>query len=312
MSDIQPPVDGQLRVAHLSPTYFSPGSVVGGGERYVFNLASALAGAPPQGSCDQAIFALGDAEALFVHEGIAVRVLRNENPSFNAMDGISLQLWREVGSFDLLHVHQCLTVFGAYACVIARSLGKTLVVTDLGGGQNRVMTTGKGLALADGAVSISRYAHSLIVGEFAGPAEILVGPVDTEVFSPPAAPYHGPPRALCVSRILPHKGIHRVISALPPGIALSIVGRVYDDIYYSYLRTLAQGKDVTFIHDANDERLRALYHEATVFVQASTMVDHEGRLISKPELMGLSPLEALASGLPAMQQSLRLCPPQVD
>ena len=30
------------------------------------------------------------------------------------------------------------------------------------------------------------------------------------------------------------------------------------------------------------------------------MIDHTGLLSSKPELMGLSPLEALASGLPAL------------
>jgi glycosyltransferase involved in cell wall biosynthesis len=289
-----------IRVAHLTPTHFSPASVVGGGERYVFNLASALAEADLARQFEQVIFALGDTEAFSVHDGIPVRLLRNENPSLNAMDSISTQLWRELGSFHVLHVHQCLTVFGAHACVLARSLGKTLIVTDLGGGENPVMTVAKGLELADAAVSISRYAHSLIAADFSGPAEILIGPVDTVMFAPSGALYNGPPRALCVSRILPHKGIHRVIRALPPGLSLTIVGRVYDKAYYDLLRELARSKEVTFIHDADDEQLCALYREATVFVQASTMTDHEGRIVAKPELMGLSTLEALSSGLPAL------------
>jgi glycosyltransferase involved in cell wall biosynthesis len=300
MPDLPPLGSDRIRVAHLSPTHYSPNSVVGGGERYVFNLASALSGADTEERFDQAIFALGDTEALSVHDGIPVRLLRNENPSANAMDGISSRLWRELGSFDILHVHQCLTVFGAHACVLARSLEKTLVVTDLGGGDNRVMTAGKGLELADGLVSISRYAHSLIAADFRGASTILLGPVDAAAFVPPGAPYAGPPRALCVSRILPHKGIHRVIRALPPGLPLTVAGRVYDADYYGRLRDLAQNKDVTFIHDADDERLRALYHDATVFIQASTMMDDDGRMFGKPELLGLTTLEALASGLPAV------------
>ena len=289
-----------IRVAHLTPTYFSPESVVGGGERYVFNLASALQTADSRGRFGQAIFALGATDGFFAHDGIPVRVLRNDSPSANAMDGLSMQLWRELATFDLIHAHQCLTMFGAHACVLARSLGKTLVVTDLGGGENRVMTAGKGLGLADGAVSISRYAHSLIAGDFPGPAEILVGPIDTDAFSAAETPYAGAPLALCVSRILPHKGIDRVIRALPPGLRLRVVGRVYDAPYAGLLLELARGKDVEFIHDADDARLRRLYREASVFVQASTMKDCYGRIVGKPELMGLTPLEAMASGLPAI------------
>jgi glycosyltransferase involved in cell wall biosynthesis len=295
---------GPVRVAHLSPTYFAPESVIGGGERYVHNLARALAAADTAGRFAQAVFALGAEERFFVQDGVAVRVLRNENPSPNLMEGLSGQLWREVAGFDVLHVHQALAVFGAQGCILGRALGKTVIATDLGGGAHPAMTMGAGLQLADGVVSISRYAHSLIAADFAGPAAILLGPVDTAAFAPPERRYDGPPRAICVSRILPHKGIDRVIRALPDGLELRVVGQAYDTAYRERLAQLAAGKPVTFIHDADDARVRALLHEATVFVQASTFRAEDGTAFARPELLGLAPLEALASGLPAIVSAI--------
>ena len=68
-----------------------------------------------------------------------------------------------------------LTVFGAYALAIVRSLGIPAVGTDLGGGTNPLMLDRRGIELLDGVVSISRYAHDLIANFYSGKHEVLVG-----------------------------------------------------------------------------------------------------------------------------------------
>jgi glycosyltransferase involved in cell wall biosynthesis len=285
-----------LRVAHLTPAYFSPDSIVGGGERYVYYLAQSLRVA---GGFEQCVFAMGAEDRLFEHDGIPVRVLRNESPLPGAMNAFSAALWRELCGFDIVHVHQSLTLFGAYTIAIVCSLGIPTVGTDLGGGDNGLMLRGRGLELLDGVLSISRYAHNLIAGFFSGRHEVLMGPVDTDRFLP-AADVAGDRRTvLCVSRIMPHKGIDRVIAALPPGLRLIVAGRVHHDSYYELLRRMAEGKDVRFVHDADDTALLELYQSAGLFVQASTSQDVYGTAVAKPELMGLTTLEAMACGLPA-------------
>lgn len=291
-----------LRVAHVSPTFFDDKSIIGGGERYVYYLARSLAAVASMlpVAFNQTIFALGTEENLFIEAGIPVRVLPNENPSPNPMSGISGHLWRELSTFDLVHVHQALTVFGAYCASIVKSLGKSLVLTDLGGGDNSIMTTGRGVELADGVISISRYAHSLVSTKFSGPYEILVGPVDTDLFAPTFDKARDRTSAICVGRILPHKGIDRVIAALPQGLRVRIVGRVYHEPYYKMLKKMSKGKDVVFIHDADDKMLVELYRSSGLFLQASTTKDCYGTIVRKPELMGLTTLEAMSCGLPAI------------
>lgn len=284
-----------LRIAHLTPAYFSPDSVVGGGERYVYYLAQSLR---IVGHFEQCIFAIGAEDRLFEHDGIPVRVLRNESPLPGAMDAFSGALWRELSGFDLVHVHQSLTLFGAYTIAIVRSLGIPVVGTDLGGGENSLMLNRRGINLLDGVLSISRYAHDLIATFFSGRHEILIGPVDTDRFSTVGDVKRDRRKVLCVSRILPHKGIDRVIAALPPELSLVIAGRVYNEQYYGLLRQMAEGKNVLFVHDADDEGLLDLYRSAGLFIQASTARDVYGTVVAKPELMGLTTLEAMACGLP--------------
>ena len=286
-----------LRILHASPTWFAAESTVGGGERWVDNVMLALdAGAP---GIEQALVAIGTKWSTMLRGRAIVRILPNERKAPSPMAAISSQLWNEFDGFDIVHVHQSLTDFGAYACCAAASLGKTVLLTDLGGGANPFMT-GSGLAIGDGVVSISEYAHRAVAASIGAlPAIVLSGPVDTEIFRPSDNP-PTEPAAICVSRVMPHKGIDRIIRALPAGLKLRVVGRVYHDAYRALLGSLAVGKDVEFIHDASDDALVGLYQKSTVFVQASTIRDIYGTVAPKTELMGLTTLEAMACGLPVI------------
>lgn len=291
----------KLRVAHVSPSYFAEDSLIGGGERYVSYVARALreASAGLDFSLEQAVFALGERELAFSDGGVPVRVLVNENPQRHAMAAMSGRLWGVLADYDVLHIHQGLTFFGCYCTVIGRSLGKTVIITDLGGGENRLMLDHGGLALADGIISISDFARAMTRSYFKGPHISVIGPVDTDLFTPAHPPMPVPARqVLSVGRLLPHKGADRIIDALPDGLALRLVGRPYDPDYFVLLQKRAEGRDVTFVTDADDDALRECYHRAGLYVHASTFTDIYGNRVAKPELMGLTTLEALSSGVP--------------
>jgi glycosyltransferase involved in cell wall biosynthesis len=286
----------KLRIAHVTPTYFSPGSVVGGGERYVFNLAQALQAA---GAMEQCVLALGPEDALFEQGGVPIRVMRNESKWSGATDAYSSKMRVELEGFDIIHIHQCLTTFGAYTTAILRDLDIPLIGTDLGGGENTLMMKGGGLRLLSGMLSISKFARDLVAPYFGGPHQVLIGPVDSEYFSPNNIKREKD-HVICVGRILPHKGLDTVVSALPSSLRLTIAGRIYDEDYYKLLTKMAIGKSVTFVTDAGDADLLQLYRTATVLVQASTSIDIYGRFVAKSELMGLAALEALSCGLPVI------------
>jgi glycosyltransferase involved in cell wall biosynthesis len=284
-----------MHIAHLTPTYFSPDSIVGGGERYVHNLGRAIRVAS---SWRQTIIAMGRAEREFLQDGIPVRVLRNESPIDRPMAALSSRLWDVLAGFDLVHIHQILTIFGAYATSVVRSLAIPIVGTDLGGGDDPLMLRNRGLELASGVLSISRYAHDRIAAYYGGRHEVLIGPVDTDQFRPRDGSVRDPRLVLCVGRVLPHKGVDRVIAALPEGLRLMVVGHAYDAGYRKLLGQMARGKDVQFLEGVDDEGLLALYASAALLVQASTSRDVYGNSVGKPELMGLTTLEAMACGLP--------------
>jgi len=285
-----------LRVLHASPTWFASDSVVGGGERWVDNVMRALDTAAPDIS--QAMAAIGAKPRTLLRRRAVIRILANERRLESPMAAISSQLWNEIEPFDIVHVHQSLTDFGAYTACVAASLGKTVIFTDLGGGSNPVMLNG-GLAMGDAIVSLSRYAHQTAALYDHLPHLIVSGPVDTDVFRPAERP-PTEPAVICVSRIMPHKGIDRVIRALPAQLKLRVVGRVYHEHYRALLESLAEGKNVEFVHDPTDGQLVDLYQRSTIFVQASCTRDVYGTSVPKTELMGLTTIEAMACGLPVI------------
>ncbi|MFT4028616.1 MAG: glycosyltransferase family 4 protein [Protaetiibacter sp.] len=301
-----------IRVAQLTPTYFSDDSVIGGGERYVTNVVRALdTAARAQGrELDICIVSTGAREMSDRSDGWPVQVLRDINGGL-PMDAVPEGLRRQLRGVDLVHVHQGFTGFGAAVTAICAQEGVPFVLTDLGGGHHGAVLDAGGVGFAAGIISISRFA-STIIGRPAAFDEVVLGPVDTDFFTPDPTVVRDPELVVCVGRLLPHKGVDRIIRALPRGMRLQVFGRPYDDRYLSDLRQLARGKRVEFHEDAGDETVRAAYRRAAVFVHASTHRDLYGHSVEKPELMGLTTIEALSCGAPVLVSNAGSLPELVE
>src|SRR5258708_31480246 len=105
---------------------------------------------------------------------------------------------------------------------------------------------------------------------------------------------------LFVGRLLPHKGIDDLIKALPPGMALQIIGPPYDHRYLEDLHRLAEGKQVTFTHNCDDRALLNAYRRALCVVLPSVYVDMYDAQTRVPELLGQTLLEAMACATPVI------------
>src|SRR5712675_72235 len=81
---------------------------------------------------------------------------------------------------------------------------------------------------------------------------------------------------LFVGRLLPHKGVDDLIRAMPAELPLTIVGRAYDAHYLERLHELANGKRVTFRHDADDDGLVDAYQRARCVVLPSVYRTDDG------------------------------------
>ena len=282
----------------MTPLYFDEASYLGGGERYPLNLAKAVA---MTGEYEVDIVSYGDVPevtGMALEDRISLVVL----PSASRLPGTDRLSWDVIGAIrdvDLVHAHQLFCRPTEVAVLVAKLLRKPLCGTDHGGATSQLGSSLKMLDLFDRIIAQSHFAASLVEGRTATRMDVVHGGVDDAFFTPgPGAAERD--RVVFVGRLLAHKGVDRLLAALPAQVALSVCGRPYDLQYERVLRALAAGRDVEFVTSASDEQLRDLYRRAIAVVLPSVYVDFYGNAHAWPELMGFSLIEGMACGAPVI------------
>ena len=201
----------------------------------------------------------------------------------------------------VVHTHHMRSFPSRLAVVSTRARRQAAAVTDHGlTGSNWGGVLPK---LFDAFLTVSAYsAHEL--GAPAARTRVIYGGADPTRYAPdPSVTRDG---ALFVGRLTPHKGIDRLLPALPYGARLKVVGSVGHDQrlperdYPRLIRFLARGHDVRFLGSVADDDLPAVYRSAAVLVLPSVDRTCYGRPVRVSELLGLVAIEAMASGTPVI------------
>jgi glycosyltransferase involved in cell wall biosynthesis len=286
------------KVLHIVPALFGSCGVMGGAERYAFELARHMAEAVPtrlvtfgETASHQKI---GRLDVRVISDAWKVRGQHN-NP-------VSLRLISEiVGQAKVVHCHQQHVMASSLAATVCRLTGRKVFVSDLGGGGWDVSAYVSTDRWYRGHLHISEYSRRVAGHDGWNRAHVIWGGVDTAKFSPASEPPVNPRNTvLYVGRLLPHKGINYLIEALPPGLSLRLIGRPYDENYVEELRRLAEGKAVIFDTASDDDALIAAYREALCVVLPSVYRDLYGSETRVPELLGQTLLEGMSCGIPAI------------
>lgn len=282
----------------MAPTAFGLRGLYGGGERYPLELARALAA-----EADVRLVTFGPrAERWREPGGLEVRVLRPlARLHGHAAQPLAPLLPAALAGADVVHAHHFRSLPTRAAAVTARLRRAATAVTDHG------LPSGAwgGLAyrLFDRFLTVSRYSASLL-GAPPERTRVIYGGADPERFAPdPRAARDG---VLFVGRLTPHKGVDRLILALPPGAALRVAGSTGHDPrppernYPDLLRHLAAGRPVEFLGPVADPVLPDLYRSAAVLAMPSVERTCYGRRVAVSELFGLAAVEAMASATPVV------------
>jgi glycosyltransferase involved in cell wall biosynthesis len=283
---------------HVAPTTFGTDGLFGGGERYPLELARALAR-----DVDCELITFGPRPGRRREPGgLHLRTLRPRAFLYgHPAHPVTPSLLTALSGADLIHTHHLRSTPSRMAVLSARARRKRAVVTD------------HGLTGSDWGGLLPRlFDRFLLVSAFsarelrAAPrrTRIIYGGADPERYAPdPTVRRDG---ALFVGRLTPHKGVDRLIAALPAGARLRIVGSTGHDAalperdYPNLLQRLGSERNVEFLGPVSDETLPELYRQAAVLVLPSVNRTCYGRPVRVSELLGLVVLEAMASGTPVV------------
>ncbi len=294
-------------VLHLVPAMFGSEGIVGGAERYAFELARHMADEIPT-----RLVTFGDRDRSETVGRLAIRVIgspwyvRNQrtNP-------LAWAMVREVLQADVVHCHQGHVLMSSAAAALARVSRRKVFATELGGGGWDVSAFVSTDHWFHGHLHISEYSRT-VYGHADKPwARVILGGVDGERFCPDrATPRGGTP--LFVGRILPHKGVADLVAALPFDMPLDIVGPTNGTGSIETLASMASGKSVRFHHNFDDPMLIDAYRRALCLVLPSVYQSPGGEHTNVPELLGQTLLEAMACGTPVVCTRVASLPEVVE
>jgi glycosyltransferase involved in cell wall biosynthesis len=287
-----------MRVTHVAPTPFGLGGLFGGGERYPLELARALAS---HVDCELLTFGR-QGRVQQEPGGLRVRTLRavaflGGHPAHPVAPG----LFGALRGAHVIHTHHMRSLPSRMAALAGRARQQRVVVTD------------HGLQGNSWAGLLPRLFHLFLTVSAYSARELGVPPARTRVIYGGADPLRYAPdpaqeRAgvLFVGRLTPHKGVDRLLMALPAGAELRVIGSTGHDPrsperdYPRLLRHLALDRNVHFVGAASDADLPLHYRSARVLVMPSVEQTCYGRSVRVSELLGLVALEAMASGTPVI------------
>jgi glycosyltransferase involved in cell wall biosynthesis len=271
-----------MRILVIVPEVF--GQAKGGGERYIVEAVKALRN---RGVATEVLLVKG----LWLFQLLAV-----EGSTRTISLGEANQLVKQC---DLIHVHQLNSPGFDYSALAARLFHKPLVLTDHGGGwRNPGRLLGeKRLHFVDAGAFVSEWGAQDVDSKRRIPIHRVVSGGGDHL--PPAEPWEERFDFGFVGRILPHKGVHVIVEALPEAANLVIAGQARDPVYMEEIRRLADGKNVTFLQDAKDDVVAALYRSVR-YLLAPSVFHYRNRHFARPELMGLVALEAMSAGTPVI------------
>jgi glycosyltransferase involved in cell wall biosynthesis len=281
--------------------------IIGGAERYVFELARHMAEEAPT-----SLVTFGSRGREERTGALRVRVLGNPwHVRGQRANPFAFALFDEIRRADIIHCHQQHIVASTVSAITARLLGHPVFCTELGGGGWDLSSFVSTDRLYDAHLHISQYSRRIAGHAGQAWAHVIDGGVDTLKFSPDPALPRGA-GVLFVGRLLPHKGIDVLIRALPQDLPAEIIGPVCDRQYLDDLHALAAGKQVTFRHDCGDDALVDAYRRALCIVLPSVYNDMYGHHTDVPELLGQTLLEGMACGAPAVCTSVASLPELVE
>ena len=296
-----------MNVAHVVPALFGPGGVVGGAERYVLELARHMAAEVPT-----RLVTFGDQDRETEVDALRVRVLgRPWQVRGQRANPFHPGIFRAIGDAGIVHCHQQHVLTASAVALWCRLSGRRVFVTELGGGGWDVSAYVSTDRWFHGHLHLSEYSRRVFGHEGQPWARVISGGVDTARFCPdPREPRSRTP--IFVGRMLPHKGIDDLITALPCQMSLRLIGPPNGTGTIDALRAQAAGKAVTFCHDVDDAALVAEYRRALCLVLPSVCRTAGGADTRVPELLGQTLLEAMACGTPVICTDVASMPEVVE
>ena len=284
-----------MLIAHVVPTPFGGSGLYGGGERFPLELCRALSRHVP---CRMITFG---SQPMRAREGdLEIVVLRTIlRLKGHPVHPIARRLAAELRDADIVHTHQTWSAPSALAALLSLLQRTPAVTTDHGLGARRLRLP---WSLFERFLLVSHSSAETMRTAPDG-TRVILGGVDVDRFHPQDSARSG---VLYGGRITPHKGLDRLIRALPSGVELRIAGTTGHDTgtperdYPNLLRDLARGKNVVFCGRVGDDLLAELHRRAQVFVLPSVARTVYGKNVAISELLSLSVLEAMASGTPVV------------